>query len=151
MRAKSIPFGLVAALAAGGALQAAVTATLDPPGIYELETTQLTLRADGADQAENIDTTPLQDAFEVLGVNTTTQVRAVNGQVQRWVEYHIELRPRRTGALEVPPLNLDGQSSPVLTLQVTPLNQDIRDEIDALMFFEVEASPIRCGCRPRPC
>lgn len=128
-------------LAAAGAGHGKVTAAIDPPSIYELETTQLTLRADGADQPMDLDTTPLRDAFEVLRVNTTTQLRAVNGQVQRWVEYQIELRPKRSGDLKVPPLNVHGQPSPALTLQVLPLSQDIRDEIDALMFFEVEASP----------
>ena len=140
MGASAILYGL-GALAAAGAARGTVTAAIDPPSIYELETTQLTLRADDADQPMDIDTAPLQDAFEVLRVNTTTQFRAVNGQVQRWVEYQIELRPKRSGALEVPPLNVHGQPSPALTLQVLPLSQDIRDEIDALMFFEVAASP----------
>ena len=120
---------------------AAITATLDRQAIDELGTVQLSLRAEGASQAEELDVSPLESAFEVLGTNTTTQFRSVNGQVSQWVEYQINLRPKRSGSLDIPPLSLGGQQSPPLRLQVVPLDAGVRDAIEAMIFFEAEASP----------
>ena len=120
---------------------AAITATLDRQAIDELSTVQLTLRAEGASQAEELDVSPLENAFEVVGTNTTTQFRSVNGQVSQWVEYQINLRPKRSGWLDVPPLSLGGQQSPPLRLQVIPLDAGVRDAIAAMIFFEANAAP----------
>ncbi|MYF12185.1 MAG: protein BatD [Gammaproteobacteria bacterium] len=124
-----------------GNVNAAITATLDRQAIDELSTVQLTLLAEGASQAEKLDVSPLEGAFEVLGTNTTTQFRSVNGQVSQWVEYQINLRPKRSGSLDIPPLSLGGQQSPPLRLQVIPLDAGVRDAIAAMIFFESEASP----------
>lgn len=124
-----------------GNVNAAITATLDRQAIDELSTVQLTLLAEGASQAEELDVSPLEGAFEVLGTNTTTQFRRVNGQVSQWVEYQINLRPKRSGSLDIPPLSLGGQQSPPLRLQVIPLDAGVRDAIEAMIFFESEASP----------
>ena len=120
---------------------ATITATLDRQAIDELSTVQLTLRAQGASQAEELDVSPLEEAFEVAGTNTTTQFRSVNGQISQWVEYQINLRPKRSGWLDIPPLSLGGQQSPPLRLQVIPLDAGVRDAIGAMVFFEAEASP----------
>ena len=120
---------------------ATITATLDRQAIDELSTVQLTLRAQGTNQAEELDVSPLEDAFEVLGTNTTSQFRSVNGQISQWAEYQISLRPKRDGWLDIPPLSLGGQQSPPLRLQVIPLDANVRDAIGAMVFFEAEASP----------
>ena len=131
---------LLAVVLAGNA-NAAITATLDRQAIDELSTVQLTLLAEGASQAEELDVSPLEGAFEVLGTNTTTQFRSVNGQISQWVEYQITLRPKRSGWLDIPPLSLGAQQSPPLRLQVIPLDAGVRDAIEAMIFFESEASP----------
>ena len=123
------------------AVNATITATLDRQTIDELSTVQLTLRVEGASQAEELDVSPLDSAFEVLGTNTTTQFRSVNGQVSQWIEYQINLRPKRSGSLDIPPLSLGDQQSPALRLQVVPLDAGVRDAIAAMIFFEAAASP----------
>ena len=120
---------------------ATITATLDREAIDELSTVQLTLRAEGASQSEEIDVSPLENAFEVVGTNTTTQFRSVSGQVSQWVEYQINLRPKQSGWLDIPPLSLGGQQSPPLRLQVIPLDARVRDAIEAMIFFEANAAP----------
>ncbi len=132
--------GVLAVVFAASA-NAAITATLDRQAIDELSTVQLTLRAEGASQSEEIDLSPLENAFEVVGTNTTTQFRSVNGQVSQWVEYQINLRPKRSGWLDIPPLSLGGQQSPSLRLQVIPLDAGVRDAIKAMIFFEASAAP----------
>ena len=130
---------LAAALTANA--NAAVTATLDRQVIDELGTVQLTVRVEGASQTDDLDATPLEREFEVLGINNATQVQIVNGQVSQWVEHRINLRPKRSGWLDIPPLSLGGQQSPTLRLQVVPLDAGARDAIDTMILFEAEASP----------
>ena len=132
--------GLLAVVFAASA-HATITATLDRQAIDELSTVLLTLRVDGASQTEDLDVKPLEGAFEVVGINTSTQFRSVNGQISQWVEYQINLRPKRSGWLDIPPLSLSGQQSPSLRLQVIPLDAGVRDAIEAMIFFEAEAAP----------
>ena len=132
--------GLLAVAFATGA-EAAITATLDRQVIDELSSVQLTLRVDGASQTEALDVAPLEGAFEVLGINNVNQVQIVNGQVSQWVEHRINLRPKRSGWLDIPPLTVGNQQSPPLRLQVIALDAAVRDAIDAMIFFEVEVAP----------
>ncbi len=132
--------GLLAVVFAINA-NAAITATLDRQAIDELNTVQLTLRAEGASQTEELDVSPLESAFEVLGTNTTTQFRSINGQISQWVEVQLNLRPKRSGWLDIPPLTLRGEQSPPLRLRVIPLAAGVRDAIEAMIFFEAEAAP----------
>ena len=132
--------GLLAVAFAAGA-EAAITATLDRQAIDELSSVQLTLRVDGASETEALDVAPLEGAFEVLGANNVTQVQIVNGQVSQWVEHRINLRPKRSGWLDIPPLTVGDQQSPPLRLQVIALDAGVRDAIDAMIFFEVEVAP----------
>ncbi len=120
---------------------ASVTATLDRQTIDEMGTVQLTVRTEGASQADDLDLGPLEREFEVLGINNATQVQIVNGQVSQWVEHRINLRPKRSGWLDIPPLRLGGQRSPPLRLQVVPLDAGVRDAIETMILFEAEASP----------
>ena len=132
--------GLLAVVFAINA-NAAITATLDRQAVDELGTVQLTLRMEGASQAESLDVSSLENAFEVLGTNTATQFRSINGQISQWIEVQVTLRPKRSGWLDIPPLTLNGEQSPPLRLQVIPLDAGVRDAIQAMIFFEAEATP----------
>ena len=130
----------------GGMLAAAaafakVTATVEPPVIDELQSARLVLRAEGAGDGGSLDTGPLEAAFEVLNQSTQSQISIVNGQVQSWVEHHLELRPKQTGVLEIPPLAVGGERSPALRLRVNALSAEARNAIDRMVFFKVEAAP----------
>ena len=126
---------------AAAAAFAKVTATVEPPVIDELQSARLVLRAEGAGDGGSLDTGPLEAAFEVLNQSTQSQISIVNGQVQSWVEHHLELRPKQTGVLEIPPLAVGGERSPALRLRVNALSAEVRNAIDRLVFFEVEAAP----------
>ena len=121
--------------------RAAIQARIDPPAVEEMQSARLTLRVDGSSDAERLDLSPLQRDFEVLGTSSSSMLQSVNGQTQRWVEYRIELRPKRTGQLEVPALAMHGQSSQPLPLTVRPLASGVRDAIDRMLFFTLEVSP----------
>lgn len=132
--------GCGALLPAAWAL-AEVTASIDPPVIDELGSARLTLRVEGAGDGDGLDLSPLEDAFEVRNQSTQSQISIVNGQVRSWVEHHLDLRPKRTGVLRIPPLAVGGERSPPLRLQVNPLSAEARNAIDRMVFFEVEATP----------
>ena len=129
--------GLLIAAVAKGAIQA----TISPPVIGEMDSAQLILRVEGSGNAGELDVGPLRSAFEVLDISTASQINIINGQMRSWVEYRVQLRPKRAGALEIPALSIDGQSSPPLRLQVNPLGADVRAAIDRMIFFEVEVAP----------
>ena len=120
---------------------AAVQARVDPPVVEEMETVRLTLRVDGGNQAEGLDLSALEGDFEVLGTNTSSQFQSINGQVRSWVEYQVNLRPKRAGTLEIPPLSIAGQTSAPLSVRVRPLAPEVRQTIDRMVFFEVDVSP----------
>ena len=139
------PLAVIAALCGGMLASAAafakVTATVEPPVIDELESARLVLHVEGAGDGGSLDTGPLEAAFEVLNQSTQSQINIVNGRMQSWVEHHLELRPKRTGVLEVPPLAVGGERSPALRLRVNALSAEARNAIDRMIFFKVEAAP----------
>ena len=130
-----------AALLPSALALAKVTASIDPPVIDEMETARLILRVEGAGDGGGLDVNPLENAFEVHNQSTQSQINIVNGQMQSWVEYRLDLRPKYTGVLEIPPLTVGGERSPPLRLQVNPLSAEARNAIDRMIFFEVEAAP----------
>ena len=130
---------ILASIAPG--TDAAVQARVDPPVVDEMETVRLTLRVDGGNRTEGLDLSALERDFEVLGTNTSSQFQSINGQVQSWVEYQVNLRPKRAGALEIPPISIAGEASAPLSVRVRPLAPEVRQAIDRMVFFEVEVSP----------
>lgn len=132
--------GLTLALLAAGA-HAAVQARIDPPVVDEMETVRLTLRVDGGNNSQTPDLSALDRDFEVLGTNTSSQFQSINGRVTSWVEYQVNLRPKRTGKLEIPAIAIGGASSRPLTVTVRALAPEVRQAIDRMVFFEVEVAP----------
>ena len=113
---------------------------LSRSSIDELESVQLTIRANGTRSVEELDLSELEKNFQVLNTNTSSQYQYINGNEQSWVDYQITLKPRIAGTLTIPSLTIGNESSLPLTLKVRPISQSLRDEINQLVFFEVETS-----------
>ena len=139
----SIGFAIwsVCVLAWPASASAEIRASVDPSVVEEMESVRVTLRVEGSNKTENLDLTALERDFEVLGTNTSSQFRSINGQVQSWVEYHINLRPRRAGELEIPSLKIGNQQSRALTITVRALEQDVKEAIERMIFFETDITP----------
>ena len=135
-------FAVFATIASSSAT-AEVRAWVDAQTVDEMETVRLTLRADGV--GNQVDAQPdlseLETDFEVLGTNTSSQFQIINGQTQSWIEYQINLRPKRTGTLTIPPIAIVGERSQPLQISVRPLPPEVRQAIDRLVFFEVDVTP----------
>ncbi len=113
-------------------------ATVDDSDVDEMQTIQLTVRITGTDQADKLDTAPLESDFHVQGTSTQSQFRSVNGRVSSWVEYHVTLRPKRTGTLVIPALELGGETSNPVRVVVRPVAADVKAAIDKLVYFDVQ-------------
>ena len=122
------------------ASNAELSTRLSRSSIDELESIQLTIRADGTRSVEELDLSELEKNFQVLNTNTSSQYQYINGNEQSWVDYQITLKPRIAGTLTIPSLTIGNESSLPLKLKVSPISQSLRDEINQLVFFEVETS-----------
>ncbi len=122
------------------ASNAELSTRLSRSSIDELESVQLTIRANGTRSVEELDLSELEKNFQVLNTNTSSQYQYINGNEQSWVDYQITLKPRIAGTLTIPSLTIGNESSLALTLKVRPISQSLRDEINQLVFFEVETS-----------
>ena len=81
----------------------------------------VTLNIEGPDAlSATPDLSPLQNDFDVLGTSSSSQVQIVNGTSRRTTQLGIALRPRHAGSLTIPPLQIGGERTQPLTLQVTP-------------------------------
>ena len=119
---------------------AELSTRLSRSNIDELEAVQLTIRAEGTRSIEELDLSGLERDFEVINSNTSSQYQYTNGLEQSWVDYKIMLKPKVTGTLSIPSIKIGKESSTPLTLQVRPISRSLRDEIDQLVFFELETS-----------
>ena len=122
------------------ASNAELSTRLSRSSIDELESVQLTIRANGTRSVDELDLSELEKNFQVLNTNTSSQYQYINGNEQSWVDYQITLKPRIAGTLTIPSLTIGNESSLPLTLKVSPISQSLRDEINQLVFFEVETS-----------
>jgi hypothetical protein len=121
-------------------VNAAIATSVEPRLVEEMDTVRLTLRADGQANAEALDLTALEADFEVVGSNTQSQYRSVNGRVESWVEYQISLRPRRTGELVVPSIAIGSDRSKAVQVVVRAMDPGVKQTIERMVFFESELS-----------
>ncbi len=66
------------------------------------------------------DTTPLEEAFEILDMNQHMSVRSVNGEHSAEATWTYHLAPRESGELTIPELHFRNQHSQPLTVTVLP-------------------------------
>ena len=132
--------GLIALLLRSPGAQAELDVRLSDTIIEELDSVQLLIRDRGTQQSETPDLSPLSSDFHVMGVNTSSQYRYTNGQTQSWVDYQITLQPKTVGRLTIPPITIGDKQTVALALDVRALNQDTRNRIDSLVFYEQDFS-----------
>ena len=118
-------------------VSAALTVQLEREQIAAGESVQLTVETDRQVSAW-LDTRPLEKDFDILGNINGSRINIVNGQVDAKTTWTITLAPKRSGALTIPPLELDGERSDPLMLQVG--EDSLADSKDAgsPIFIETE-------------
>lgn len=135
-------FALLAALLMAPALvRAAVTASLDRDTVYTGDTVTLRITTTGSQQGEQPDLTALQKDFEVLGTSSSRRIQIINGQRSDKDEWQIELAPRTSGTLSIPPIKVRDNHTPELTLQVKELPEASSAQAGQPVFITAEISP----------
>lgn len=114
--------------------QAATRAWLEQPQVALGEAVTLNIETELASVAPDL--TPLMDDFELSGQSSSRSVRLVNGQMTSRTLYAITLTPKRAGDLTLPSLQVGGERTAPLTLQVTAAPAPAANGGGARVFLE---------------
>jgi len=117
---------------------AAVRASLDRDTVYSDDIFVLIIESENQSSNQQPDLTPLEKDFEVLGTRTSTQVRIFNGRRSDKIQWHVQLQPRRQGQLIIPPINVGGQRTDAITLDVNEAPQQSAAQTGQPVFIESE-------------
>lgn len=96
------------------------------------EGSTLTLRVRSHNPDATLNARPLSRDFRVVSRRTNTNNPALDAPGDTYQEWALELEPRRTGTLTVPPLQVDGEQTRALTIRVLPVSpeqQQFRDRL----------------------
>ncbi len=119
---------------------AGLRASLEPNPIRANETTRLIIEAEGIYGGERPEFAPLDADFERLVTSASTQIDLMNGEQSATTRWVVELAPRRSGEIEIPPLALHSDSTPGLILRVLEAPAPHADEKPDI-FIESEVFP----------
>ena len=120
--------------------QAQITVQTDARSIHETDSLEIQVQATGMN-LDAPDFSPIERDFEILSSRSNSQYRSVNGRVDAWTRWTLTAKPKRTGRLTIPALELDGHHSEPVRVTVKPLDANVRAALDALVFFELEVTP----------
>ncbi|MCL6269775.1 BatD family protein [Sansalvadorimonas sp. 2012CJ34-2] len=95
-----------------------LSATIDRNVITDGEVVNYTLRSDGQTFSGSPDLSPLEKDFNILNSRQSSQIRMINGRSESWVEWDIALLPKRVGAVTIPSLKHNGDTSNPITIEV---------------------------------
>jgi hypothetical protein len=135
---RALVLGLVLAAPSAAVLAGDLRARFDRRQVHEGDTVVLTIEKDGTGSAGSPDLSALKQDFDVLGTSSGTQIRIVNGARSDTTSWQVTLSPKRTGVLAVPPIAIGSDSTPSLTLTVSPLPQGALGSPGDDVFVELE-------------
>lgn len=118
-------------------VSAALTVQLERSQIAAGESVQLLVETD-RQVSDWLDTRPLEKDFDILGNISGSRVNIVNGQIDAKTTWTITLAPKRSGALTIPPLEMDGERSDPLILQVGEESLTDNKDSGSPIFIETE-------------
>jgi len=126
--------GMLAAQASASGLLASV----DRTQLSIDETLELSLESQGNTMFGRPDLQPLEQSFEVFDTRQVNQLSSSNGETRAITRWLITLRPRQTGYVIIPPLQLGEWHSEPITLLVQ--ESRAKDESDQLAPIFIDAS-----------
>lgn len=127
---------------AAQAQPSAPVASLDRSQVRIGESVNLNLVAEGQGMQAlpAPDFTPLEVDFELLGRSTSSHFSLIGGQTVARTTWSVELLPRRTGILRIPPIPVGTRASAPLSLTVSDAPPPAEGEAEDL-FLELEITP----------
>lgn len=115
-----------------------VQAKLDRNKVYEGDPVILVIETDGRQSGEP-DLAALNKDFNILGSNTSSQVRIINGRRSDKTSWTVQLEPRHLGTLHIPPISIGSEQTEALELEVTAIPEQVAARQSEHVFIEVEA------------
>lgn len=109
-------------LCAGVNLQASIKSNINHSMVEQGESIRLSIDLEDVD-ADQVDLTPLEKDFEVLGRSQQSKRVIRNGSYESSSELILTLLPKRNGDLQVPSLSADGDQTSSHALRVTAVQQ----------------------------
>lgn len=97
---------------------AALTAEIKPQRINYGDTFNLIITSD-EEQRQLPNLKPLQNDFHIVGTERTMSYTIVNGQTQSIQQFIILLMPKKPGTLKVPSLNIGGEKTQAMSVDVS--------------------------------
>lgn len=131
-----LAMALVSALWSTTAL-AELRAFFDRPTVYEGDRLTLTIEVEGNQRPGEPELSVLDDAFDVLGISTGSQISIVNGRRSDKLTWQISLMPKITGKIEVPPIQVGTRQTSPLTLTVSSVPQGAQGGPGDDLYIEV--------------
>ncbi|KGI76835.1 hypothetical protein LF63_0112940, partial [Oleiagrimonas soli] len=131
---------LLALLFSATAAASGVTASLDRHHATLGDTVTLNLSRDGGDAIPMPDLSALGKDFQVLGQFNGSSELEENGRIQSRSVLSITLRPLHAGTLQIPALDVGGQQTKPLTLQVADAPKQGVGHAGDPAFLEVTVS-----------
>lgn len=132
---------LLIGLCGASVSQAAVQARLSQDQAYIGDPLTLTLSSDAAGNGVQPDLSPLQRDFQVLGSGTSSQLSIINGRRSARTDWQVQLLPRRSGELTIPPVQIGAERSKPLTLKVTDTPPPTAATTAQHLFIEATVAP----------
>ena len=116
-------------------LMAATRAWLEQPTVTLGQAVTLNVETDAVSATPDL--TPLMRDFEVEGQSDSRSVGLVNGRLRSSTTFALTLRPRRAGTLAIPALQVGGERTAPLMLEVTA-TPTASAASNGLVFVETE-------------
>lgn len=121
---------LLLCILAGQATAAGLFARVDRTQLSIDETLELSLESQGGAVFGKPDLEPLEELFEVFDTRQVNQLSSSNGEARAITRWLITLRPRQTGYVVIPPLQLgDWRSEPITLLVQESLKSSEGDQL----------------------
>ena len=99
---------------------AAIEARLDRTQLALGDIVTLTISSDGSNDLKQIDLSPLEQNFEVLGQSSSSNMQIINGAMSRSVTLRLDVTPKRQGNLQIPPLQAGPDLTQAILVSVGP-------------------------------
>jgi len=116
--------------------QAEIKASIDRQVMYLGESLTLTIASDKSTNSQP-DFTVLDAVFHVGQTGKSSSTQIINGQVSTQTTWQVLLVPKSLGSHIIPPLEVDGESSQALKIEVNKPDPDAQANGD--IFIEIEA------------
>ncbi|MEO5378498.1 MAG: BatD family protein [Magnetococcus sp. DMHC-6] len=117
-----------------------IKASVDRSRLQEGESLQLSLESSLGNTPDTPDLTQLQQDFDVLGTSTSSNIRILNGHSESSSTLILTLMPKHAGRITIPSLEVNGEKSTPITIEVLPTGRASGPDQDIFLEASVDTT-----------